>query len=176
MKDDRQIFVEWLKRFLKMDGGMTGVELAKKAGINPGTLSGYIIGRSKGPRTVLEREKICQAAGVNYAEIINSGRAGDDTQPTVSGSPLGRENGNTTPYDKAYSDHINVVKQFKERALALEANQILLEIEQVGGKRAVIRATAALLEVLDAEKPPGSQSGRKTPEPSPKQKNGTDGH
>ena len=74
MKDDKQIFVEWLRKAIKIDKLMTGEQLAAAVNISPATISGYLTGRTKGPAELDLRLKICEALNVDYQKIIKEGR------------------------------------------------------------------------------------------------------
>ena len=86
MEDDKKKFVNWLKKIIKIDGVITGKQLAKKVGIDPSTISGYLTGRTKGPELSLRLE-ICKVLGFDYEEIMDIGRRQIAPLPT----PLGTE-------------------------------------------------------------------------------------
>lgn len=71
--DDKALFTRWLKKAIKVDNRITGKELAKRVGVHPSTISGYITNKSKGLGLSL-RLKICDVLKVEYAEIMNRER------------------------------------------------------------------------------------------------------
>lgn len=84
MEDDKKIFVDWLKKLIKIDGVITGRKLAEKVNVDPSTISGYLTGRTQGPDLPL-RLKICEIIGVEYKKIISDSFNKPD--PTTSFSP-----------------------------------------------------------------------------------------
>jgi len=126
MRDDKQIFVDWLKYAIKIEGKMTGEALSKKAKIHAGTISGYLTNKSKGPREIKDRVKICEALGADYQEIIEAGR-----QKDLSGSsPIISEREKIiTDIDPVTVEHRELVKYFSSKKMALEANRKLVDLD-----------------------------------------------
>ncbi len=69
IKSEREIFVEWLRKAIKIDRLITGKELATRIGVDPSTISGYLTGKRNGPGAEL-RLKICEVLGKKYADIV----------------------------------------------------------------------------------------------------------
>jgi len=131
MKDDKQIFVEWLKYAIKIECKMKGKELAEKLGINPGTISGYITDKSKGPRDIKDRIRICEVLGTDYQKIIDAGRQGviytkSETPPTTTHS-LPKS---VHELDPVTREHKELVKHFVSKHIALETNRKMIELDK----------------------------------------------
>jgi transcriptional regulator with XRE-family HTH domain len=137
MKDDKQIFVEWLKYAIKIECKMKGNELANKVGINPGTISGYITGKSKGPRNVEDRVKICGVLGADYQQVIAAGRQQDVKVDLPQRTPITNESPAITDkqttvvdIDPVTTEHRELVRDFSSKRIALEANRKMVELDQ----------------------------------------------
>lgn len=104
-----------LKQMAGKDGRGFNKDLHHKTGLSTGYLS-EIIGGSK-PGSQDAQMKICKALRINYNNLLM--RCEQDADCNVP------DNISTIEHE-----HVKVVKQFKQKELALEINQIMLEIEQ----------------------------------------------
>lgn len=174
-----QYFFKALKHCYNESKFKTQKELALTAGISSSTLSEALNGKKAGDKAKI---KVAKAFGYTLIDFIALGRTliegrKKEGHQTVSEETINATGQQPLPYDKVYEEHVKVLKQFPNREMALEANKILLEINQVGGAKALTRAMAAMLDVLESEKEqlsgsPDRKSGQNNPAPVPKKKAG----
>lgn len=69
IENEKNIFVEWLKKVIKIDNRITGKELAARLGVHPSTISGYLTGKRSGPGKAV-RFKICEILGEDYSNVV----------------------------------------------------------------------------------------------------------
>jgi transcriptional regulator with XRE-family HTH domain len=114
---------------------MRGKDLAEKAKLHPATISGYLTGKSKGPRTVEERQAICEALQADYNEVIAAGRKEDAPSSSDLEDRLSKiesslkastQNSNMTTLE----EHRYILKEFRDQELALEVNRKLIKAEK----------------------------------------------
>lgn len=72
MEDEIQIFVAWLKKYIKVDKKITGKALAGKIFCDPTTISSYI--RKRTAPDFETRAKILEEVDVSYEKMIKDGK------------------------------------------------------------------------------------------------------
>lgn len=141
-----ELFRAWLRKYVKEDRKITGKKLASKLGIkNSVRISHYHSGRvDNGVRTFPNipfeiRKKIVEITGVPYEEALEKGRQILNPQPKEDienrlsklEAALPSLSNSNKPVDMITELHRNLIDKFKNKKLALELNQLLIEIEKI---------------------------------------------
>ena len=118
MQSDKEIFVEWLKRAIKIDKLISGKTLAQKVGISPSTISGWFGSKSKGPK-IDTRMDICEELGVSYNKIIQEHRGKIDAKEIAD------------IQDPYRSEHHKKINEFPNQKQALLMNSLAVELANI---------------------------------------------
>jgi len=154
MLSDKEIFANWLKKNVKLNGIVKGNVLAKKIGVDPSTISGWFGGtRSKGPEKTLSLkiiEVLNNECGTdfNYDEIIKTGRyqsekkdpelAGEDIKAIIDGrvneklAELTQKPDNILMFrSETEREHFKIMQSFIDQETAKTFNEYLAELERL---------------------------------------------
>lgn len=169
MENDEEIFRAWLRKYVKEDKKITGVEISKKLKVPPPTVTAWHSGRKnyKGvkyfPQIPFDvREKIVEITGVSSEIIMKEGREilfpKDKTttleQPEACPTCQKNKDNIFQLNGPLEAEHLGIIRRFKNKYLACTLNELLVELEALddGELACVVSNVKKKIEALKATK------------------------
>ena len=184
MENETEIFRAWLKKYVKNDKQLTGLEIAQATGVKPPTVTAWHSGRKndKGklyyPRIPFKAiEAIVKLSKIPYKQILEEGRSllkpktnnltGDDIKNIVKDEVLKyipKTNRQANDFEKhILTKHKNRISDFPEECQnkAYEINDKLIEISKIDPEylEELDDVLKAKLKRLKKEGPPEHKNG-----------------
>lgn len=140
MENEEEIFRAWLKKYVKEDKKITGLEISKRLKVTPPTVTAWHSGRKnyKGEKYFPHipfnaQEKIIEITGVNHDQIMIEGRKilSPNAESDIEQRLLEIEKRLESPACLITERHRKVIDGFIQKELALEINEELSALERL---------------------------------------------